>query len=313
MSVAKENAAKLSIAAISMLLILKIVTSILTGSVAIRADAVHSAVDLFGVIVGYIGIRVSGRPPDEQHAFGHGKAENIASGIIGGLIFFAAGMIAYEAIKRLITGGTVELISVGIYVTAAAIVINGVVSWYSWRVSRNTDSVALEATSRDLLADVFSSVAVLVGLVLVKLTGFVLLDSIVALLVAVLIARAAYVTVRKAFVGLMDTRLPREEEDAIVAFIEEHGSDLAGFHQVRTRKSGNLRFVDLHLVMPKSVSVEEAHKMCDHLEDDVKSRFPNSSVTIHVEPCDGDCEQCRVSSCSQRIIITTANRKAGNE
>ena len=278
MSATKESAAKLSIAAISLLLVLKIIASILTGSVAIRADAVHSAIDLFGVIVGYIGIRVSGRPPDEEHAFGHGKAENIASMIIGVIIFFAAGVIAYEAIKRLIIGGTVELLTFGIYITAVAIVVNGAVSWYSWRVSRATDSPALEATARDLLADVLSSVAVLVGLVLVRLTGLVMLDSIVALLVAVLITRAAYLTVSKAFGGLMDTRLPGAEEEEILACIKEHSDQLAGFHEVRTRKAGSQRFIDLHLVMPKNVNVEEAHLMCDHLEQDVKNRFPNSSV-----------------------------------
>ena len=124
------GAAKLSIASVSLLILLKVVASILTGSISIRADAVHSVIDLSGVIIGYIAIRISGKPPDEQHAFGHGKAENIASAVIAGLIFIAAGTIFYEAVKRLIVGGTVELVTIGIYVTAAAIVINGATSWY---------------------------------------------------------------------------------------------------------------------------------------------------------------------------------------
>ncbi len=280
----KESVAKLSILAICVLIAMKVVAGIITGSIAIVADAVHSVIDLSGVVIGYIGIKVAGRPADEEHAFGHGKAENIASGIIAGLIFIAAGTIFYQAIRKLITGGTVELVTVGIYVTAAAIVVNTVVSWHALRVSRATDSVALEATARDMSADVFSSVAVLVGLILVRLTGISILDPIVALLVSAIIARTAYLTIRKSFTGLMDTRLPKEEEDEIVAIIREHTAQLAGFHKLRTRKAGSQRFIDLHLTLPRNASLEEAHQICDHLEDDIKSRLANSSVTIHVEP-----------------------------
>ncbi|MFC1943773.1 cation diffusion facilitator family transporter [Chloroflexota bacterium] len=302
----KENVSKLSIAAVSLLILIKVIASVLTGSISIRADAVHSAIDLLGVVIGYIGIRISAKPADEEHAFGHGKAEHIASGIIAGLIFIAAGTIFYQAIQRLILGGTVELITVGIYVTLAAIVINGIISWYAMRVARSTDSVALEATARDLLADVLSSCAVLVGLILVRLTGLSIFDPIIAMLVAVLIARTSYITIKKSFGGLMDTKLPDSEEEALAACIMEHDTQLVGFHEVRTRKAGSQRFIDLHLMLPKNASVEEAHQMCDHLEQDIENRLSNSSVTIHVEPCSVECHQCLVYSCSLRIDITLA-------
>ncbi|MFC2016413.1 cation diffusion facilitator family transporter [Chloroflexota bacterium] len=307
----KENVAKLAILSISLLIIMKVVASILTKSISIRADAVHSAIDLLGVIIGYIGIRISGKPADEEHAFGHGKAEHIASSIIAGLIFIAAGTIFYQAIQRLISGVTVELITVGIYVTLAAIVINGIVSWYALRVARSTDSVALEATARDLSADVLSSCAVLVGLILVRLTGISILDPIVALLVSILIARTAYIIVKKSFGGLMDTRLPKEEEDELISCIMEHSGQLAGFHEVRTRKAGRQRFIDLHLMLPKNASVEEADLMCDHLEKDIEERLPNSNVTIHVEPCSVECEQCLISYCSLRLTVKKRGRRAG--
>jgi len=291
----RENAAKLSIAAVSLLILLKVVASILTGSISIRADAVHSAIDLVGVVVGYIGIRISGKPPDERHAFGHGKAENIASAIIAGLIFVAAGAIVYEAVKRLIVGGAIELITVGIYVTVAAIAVNVIISWYALRIARSTDSLALEATARDMFADVLSSCAVLVGLILVKLTGISILDPIVALLVAIIIVRTAYLTMKKSFGGLMDTKLPPAEEDEIISCIMEHGGQLVSFHELRTRKAGSQRYIDLHLVMPKNASVEEAHIMCDHLEQDIECRLQCTSVTIHVEPCSIECDQCYVS------------------
>jgi cation diffusion facilitator family transporter len=291
----KENVAKLSILSISLLIVMKVVATILTGSIGIRADAIHSAIDLSGAVIGFIGIRISTNPPDERHAFGHGKAENIAGVVIAGLIFAAAGTIVYEAIRRLIAGGTLELVTVGIYVTAAAIVISVIVSWYALRVAKSTDSVALEATARDMLADVLSSCAVLVGLVLVRLTGLSILDPIVALLVAILIARTAYLTMRKSFGGLMDTRLPESEEETIRSCIMEHSGQVVAFHELRTRKAGSQRYVELHLVMPKNVSVYEAHRICDHLEQDIGRRLQRANVTIHVEPCTIECDQCSAS------------------
>ncbi len=291
----KENVAKLSVFSVSLLIVMKAVASILTGSIAIRADAVHSAIDLLAVVVGYIGIRISGKPPDERHAFGHGKAENIASVVIAGLIFVAAGVIFYQAVTRLITGGTVEMVTVGIYVTTAAIAVNAFTSWCALRVARATDSLALEATARDMFADVLSSCAVLVGLILVKLTGIAILDPIVAMLVAVVIARTACLTLKKSCGGLMDRRLPQVEENEIRSCIMEQGCQLVGFHDLRTRKAGAQRFVDLHLVMPKNASVADAHRMCDRLEQRIKDRLPNTSITIHVEPCSEECRQCSVS------------------
>jgi len=299
----KENASKLAIAVVSLLIAVKIIASILTGSISIRADAIHSIIDLTGVIIGYIGIRVALKPPDSGHAFGHGKAENIASVVIACVIFIAAGTIFYEAIRRIITEEPVKLVTMGIWVTAAAIVINGAGSWYILRVARSTDSVALDASAHDMLADVWSSSAVLLGLILVRLTGIVRLDAIVALLVALVITRTAFLTMKRSIGGLIDVRLPKAEEDEIIACINEHITQLAGFHEMRTRKAGSQRFIDLHLMLPKNTSVEEAHQMCDHLEEDIESRLPNSNVTIHVEPCDIECEQCLVSSCSLRIGV----------
>ncbi len=297
----KEKAAKLAIASVSLLILIKAVASILTGSIAIRADAIHSVIDLSGVIIGFIGIRIARKPPDGDHTFGHGKAENIASATIALAIFIAAGTIFYEAVKRLITGGTVELLTVGIYVTVAAIAINGASAWYVLKVARSTDSTALEASSRDMLADVWSSCAVLAGLILVRLTGFTILDPIVALLVAGVIARTAYRTMKRSVEGLMDTKLPEAEERVIRECVMEHTRQLVSFHKLRTRKAGSQRFIDLHLVMPKYASVEKTHQMCDHLEQDLENRLRNSNITIHVEPCTvTECDRCYIITCHLR-------------
>ena len=288
----KENAAKLSIVAISLLVAIKAIASVITGSISLRADAIHSAIDLTGVIIGFIGIRISGKPPDKSHTFGHEKAENISGVIVAGFIFVASVMIIYEAVKRIINGGTIELVSVGIYITIVAIVINMLVYIYSARIAKRTDSVALEATARDMFADALSSIAVLIGLVLVKLTGINTIDSIVALFVAILIARTAYTVMKKSLGGLMDVRLPDNEEDIIECCIKNQGDIVVGFHNLRTRKSGSQRFIDFHLIMPKNVSVDDAHDVCDQLEREIVNKLIHSNITIHIEPCVEDCDHC---------------------
>ncbi len=295
----KENAAKLSIASVSLLIILKVVASILTGSISIRADAVHSALDLIAAITTFIGVRISGRPADERHPFGHGKAENVSSIVVAGLIFTAAGIIIYSAVRRLIVGAPLELIGIGIYVTAAAIALNILISRYLSKVAQATDSPALAADAHHLFSDVLSSVAVLAGLITVRLTGLNILDPIIALLVALFILKVGYDTLRKSFGGLVDVRLPETEEAEIKSCIIEHYSEIVSFHKLRTRKAGSQRYIDLHLVMPKNASVDEAHRMCDHLEQDIENRLRHTSVTIHVEPCRIECDQCQIS-CSLR-------------
>lgn len=291
----KEAVARLSIASISVLIVMKAVASFITGSVGIQADAVHSGIDLFGAIIGYIGISTAGKPPDREHAFGHGKNEDIAGFVIAGIIFVAAVTIAYEAVNRLISGGAVERVSLGIYVTAAAIVINLLISWHAMRVARITDSVALEATARDMQADVMSSVAVLVGLVAVRITGLSILDPIVALLVAALIARAAYITLRKSLTGLTDTRISEGEERTIRSVIMEHRDEVVSFHALRTRRAGSHRYIDLHLVVPWEASIDKAHALCDQLEEDIRKALPGADLTIHVEPCSTECDECPLS------------------
>ncbi len=288
----RENVSRLAIVSIGALILMKLITSFVTGSIGIRADAFHSLIDLTGAVIGYIGIKISSKPPDKRHAFGHGKAENISGTVISLLIFAAAVLIAYQAINRIISGGEVELVTVGIFVTAAAIVINLIFARYALDVARKTDSLALEATARDMLADVYSSIAVLVGLILVLITGLTIMDSVVALLVALVIFRTAIITFKKSFSGIMDAGLPKEEEDIIKSVLTEHKDRIVGFHALRTRKSGSQRFADLHLVMHRKTSVEEAHNMCDHLEEDLKEKLPRINITIHIEPCDSKCGWC---------------------
>ncbi|MEK7354421.1 MAG: cation diffusion facilitator family transporter, partial [Chloroflexota bacterium] len=197
----------------------------------------------------------------------------------------------------------IRLTDAGIGVMFFSMIVSILLARHLSGVSKATDSVALAANAQNITGDIFSTAGVMIGLILVRFTGLIIIDPILAILVALLILRMAYRVARMAIEGLLDVRLPKAEEDTIISCIKEHTNQLAGFHEVRTRKSGNQRFIDLHLMLPNNTSVEEAHNMCDHLEQDIKSRLANSSVTIHVEPCDVTCDGCQVSPCSLRIGV----------
>lgn len=276
----------------TMLILLKVVAGILSGSISIIAEAIHSSIDLVAAVIAFVSLRIAGRPADWGHPFGHGKVENVSGTIEAGLIFVAAAFIIYHAIAKIIEGVVIEYVTVGIAVMAVSVVVNILVSRHLLRIARETDSIALEADARHLTTDVYTSLGVLVGLILVRITGLNILDPIIALGVALFILRAAYDVTRRAFPSLIDVRLPEDEETVIASCISEHFGELVGFHEMRTRKAGSERYIDLHLVMARDASVEEAHKLCDHLEEDIKSRLANTSVTIHVEPCEMECEEC---------------------
>ncbi|MFA5451920.1 MAG: cation diffusion facilitator family transporter, partial [Dehalococcoidales bacterium] len=203
----KEGGSIVAIAATATLIVMKIVGSLVTGSIGLRADAIHSIIDLSGAAIGLAGIKIAAKPADKGHAFGHGKAENLAGAIIGVFIFLAACFIAYEAIVRLVSAAQIQMVTAGIYITIGAILINLVVALYVLRIARDTDSAALEATSHDLLADSLSSLGVLVGLGIVAVTDNYIFDVIVALAVSLLIFRTSVITISKSISNLMDRRL----------------------------------------------------------------------------------------------------------
>ncbi len=304
-----KGSAKLLLVTVLGLFVLKVVVGMVTGSISIWAQAADSSMDIFAAVIAFLTVGLSAKPADHKHPFGHGKVEDIAAGTQAVLLLGTAGAIIYAAIRRIILRESIQLTEAGIGVMLVSMVASILLSRHLFRVAHATGSVALEANANNIRGDVYSTAGVMLGLVAVRLTGLNILDPILALAVSLLILRATYNVGRMAFGGLIDVRLPKAEEDKIISCIREHTSQLAGFHEMRTRKAGNQRFIDRHLMLPKNASVEEAHRMCDHLEKDMKNRLPNSSVTIHVEPCSIDCEQCLVSSCSLRINLTLARQK----
>ncbi|MBI4267302.1 MAG: cation transporter [Chloroflexi bacterium] len=303
------GAARLLLITVIGLLCIKIAVGVVTDSVSIWAQAVDSTLDVFAVVITFLTVGFSVKPADQEHPFGHGKVEDIAAGIQALLLLGAAGGIIYAAILRIMDGEVIKLTEAGIAVMAVSMTTSILLSRHLFKVARATGSVALEANANNIKGDIFSTAGVLVGLIVVRLTGMTIFDPIIALIVSLFILRATYQVGRMAWNGLIDVRLPKTEEDMLVSIIKEHSGQLAGFHEVRTRKSGIQRFIDLHLMLPRNASVEEAHKMCDHLEADIAQKLPNANVTIHVEPCSNECDKCLVSPCSMHLINITLPEK----
>ena len=294
-----RGAAKLLIGVVVGLILLKLAVSWLTGSISILAQAADSLLDLFAGIITFSAIRIAVKPADEEHPYGHGKVEDIA-GVAQGLLIGVAGvLIIYSSIRRIIEGASIELAGVGMGVMLVSIGVSIFLSRHLLKVSRATGSVALEANARNIAADVYSALAVLVGLAVVRLTGLGIIDSVIAIGVAIYILKIGYDTLRKPLSGLVDTKLAPSQEAAIKACLMRYSQQVVGFHALRTRRAGSQHYIDLHLVMPRDIDLKLAHEVCDQIEIEIQTRLPESSVTIHVEPCNDECEQCSVV-CSRR-------------
>jgi len=291
----KTSGAILSIISNGLLILLKVGAGLVTGSVSVLAEAIHSSLDLAAAVIAFLSVRMSDKPADAGHPFGHGKIEGISGFVEALLILAASGVIFYEAVMRIRTGTGIEFAEVGIGVMLVSIFVNTLVSRRLYKVSRITDSLALEADAGHLAADVYSSLAVVAALLIVRLTGLKILDPLVAIGVGIYILKIAYDLLRKSFGMLIDESLPLSEQTEIRACIMEHGTQLVSFHDLRTRKLGSQRYIDLHLVMARDASLAVTHEICDHIEADLKARIEHTAVSIHAEPCQDECEQCLVS------------------
>jgi cation diffusion facilitator family transporter len=292
----EKGAANLLIGVVIGLILLKVIAGWISGSISVFAQAADSFLDLFAGLVTFFAVRIATKPADEEHPFGHGKVEDMAGVVQGILIFIAAGLIIYSSVGRIINKTPIELAEAGMVAMVVSMVASILLSRHLLKVSRATGSVVLEANARNITGDIYSTAAVLVGLIVVRITGLNILDPIIAIGIAIYIAKIAYDAISKPLLGLVDASLPRSEQAVIKSCLAEQGNQIVGFHELRTRRSGNQRYIDLHLVMAKGISLERAHQVCDLLEVDIRLKLPRTNVTIHVEPCDGKCKQCSVNS-----------------
>jgi len=279
---AKTSIARLSVASNSLLIVMKVIVGIMSGSVSIISEAIHSSMDLVAALIAFFAVRVSDTPPDLKHPYGHGKVENISGVVEGVLILAAAAMIIVEAVKKL-TGEPYELESIwiGSLVMLISAIVNTIVSKKLYKVARETNSVALEADALHLKTDVYTSLGVAIGLGLIMLTDIKWLDPAVAILVALFIIRESYNLISRAFSPLLDTAWG----DTEIMDLERRLNNMeVSYHDLRTRIAGNYRFVDIHVEIPENESVGDAHNYCDKIEDALKDAYSNLTVTIHVEP-----------------------------
>ena len=281
----KTRAAALSIASNAILIALKLAAGAITGSVAILTEAMHSSIDLIASFVAYFSVREADKPADAEHPYGHAKIENLAAAIEAMLILVGSGVIVYAAVRSLVNGPEVHSLGIGIGVIAFSMVANVVVSTKIARRARDTDSPALEGDAAHLRTDAATSAAVLLGLVLVQITGATWLDPVIALVVAAAIVYAGVRLLARASRVLVDEALPPEELDAVRDTIADFGPrGVCGFHKLRARRAGSRRYVDMHVQFVGGTTLEDAHATAHELQDAIKARLRGADVLIHLEP-----------------------------
>lgn len=282
-----SRAASLSFLSNFVLMFVKLAVGLFTGSIAILTDALDSAEDTVASTFAFFSVRLSARPADIEHPYGHGKAESLAAGGQALLIAGAGAFIIYQAVRRLMVGQEDVLLGPGLVTMGATAVVNLGAALYVSRAARITGSLALSSDARHLWTNIAQAGAIVVALVLIGLTGNNLFDPLVALLLAVYLLWTAGRVFQTALVQIMDVSLPPAELDVIESCIRRFRPQIAGYHHLRTRRSGRERYIDVHLVVDPRKSVGEVHDVCDRIEDDVGQRLPGAVVTIHTEPDDG--------------------------
>ncbi|KMY31271.1 cation transporter [Lysinibacillus xylanilyticus] len=279
-----SKVAFLSVLSNSTVVILKLIVGLFTGSVAILSEAIHSLLDLLASFIAFLSVRISSKPADKEHPYGHGKVENI-SGTIETLLIFVAGIwIIYECIHKIITPTPIKLPILGILVMLLGALINFVVSRIVYRTAKNINSVAMKSNALHLLTDVYTSLGVALSLLIVHLTGWYILDPIIGIILACYIMIEAFKLMKEAFPPLLDARLSKEEEEQIIQIIESFKDEYIEYHDFRTRRSGAEEYIDFHLVVASNKSIETVHDLCDRIEEKINNLFHQANILIHLEP-----------------------------
>jgi cation diffusion facilitator family transporter len=299
----KERVAMLSVASNSFLVLFKMIVGLAIGSVSIISEAIHSGVDLVAAIIAMFSVKTSSVPADEHHPFGHGKIENISGFVEALLIFVAAFWIIMEAVKKLRFPQTMEFAGWGVAVMLFSAIMNFIVSQKLFQVGREADSIALQADGWHLRTDVYTSAGVMMALSVIWLghkffpdPNIHWIDPVAAIFVAVLIMHAAYELTVNSIRDLMDVHLPQEDENYIRDIIINN-KRICGFHQLRTRKAGHIRFAEFHIKVDPQMTVHDSHDITRTLKQDIRNKFTDCVITIHIEPCEGECKDDCLSGC----------------
>ncbi len=276
----------LSIGTAILTIVLRTVAYLITGSIGLLADAAESLVNLLGAVMALAMLIIAARPADEDHAYGHGKAEYFSSGLEGGLILVASVGIAIAAGMRLLTPQPLAALGVGLAVSVVAALANLVVALFIARAARRYDSITLEANAKHLLADVWTSVGILVGVGLVAITGWHLLDPLVALIVAANIAWTSIGIMRRSVAGLMDVSLSAADLAAVRKVFKSHEAAGIAFHALRTRQAGAQKFISVHVLVPGDWTVQRGHELLETIEAELRRAVSEAVVLTHLESLD---------------------------
>lgn len=280
----KKLAAGLSITSNAIIIIFKLIAGIISGSISIISEAIHSLSDFLASVLTFFAVIRSSEPADSGHQFGHGKYEDMSGFIEGGLIIFAGLYIIYEALNKLIFGYNEAFEStLGIYAMGFAVVANIVVSSYLFKVAKRTESISLYADAEHLRTDVLSSLGVLIALVIIKYTGLYFLDPVIAIIVAVIIMKAGYSISKETLNDLLDGSLPKEDLQSINEIIK-NCNEVMGYANLRTRKSGNNKQLEVTLFFNPDMKLYDCHAICDKIEAQISSKVSNIKTVIHMEP-----------------------------
>jgi cation diffusion facilitator family transporter len=274
----------LSISAALLTIGLKVSAFVVTGSVGLLSDAIESSVNLVAAFVTLAVLSIAAQPPDEEHEYGHSKAEYFAGGVEGGLIMVAAIVIAVSAVSRFANPQELEQVDIGLVISVIAALLNLFVARTLLRAGKQYRSVALEADARHLMTDVWTTAGVLLGIVAVAVTGWLRLDAIIAMAVAVQIVISGLKLIREAIAGLMDTALPKDEVTQIRDILSRYAVDGVQYHALRTRQAGAQRFMSVHIQVPGAWSIQMGHSLLEDIERDVREELTPISVFTHIEP-----------------------------
>lgn len=263
---------------------LKFAAYFLTGSVGLLSDAVESVVNIFAALIALAVLTYASEKPDHEHNFGHEKAEYFSSGIEGALIFVAAGAIIWAAIPRLVHPQPLDQVWLGLALSLVASVANAACAWLMLRAAKAHRSITLEADARHLLTDVWTTVGVFAGVVLVQVTGWLRLDPIIAIAVAIQILWTGWHLMTRSFDGLMDRAISDEDRGVITGILDDLRRQGGDYHALRTRIAGAKSFVNVHILVPGSMSVQAGHDLCERLENEIVAKLPHVEVLTHLEP-----------------------------
>lgn len=297
MTPTKLGAARLSVLAGAVLTAGKLAVGTAMNSVSVISEAVHSGMDLLAALIAYAAVFFAGKPADERHRYGHGKFENLAAVLEAFLIIGAAVFVIFQAVPKLKGETQIQALDLGAATMGISALVNFFVSSVLMRTAKEKDSPALAADAWHLRTDVYTSLGVLAGLVAIRFTGLAVLDPLIALGVTLLIFKAAFDLLQESLGSILDVRLPEEEEKIIRDVLNSFAGEFIEFHDLRTRKAGAERHVDLHLVVPYRRPVGIVHDLCERIEDSLKKSLAGAKVLIHLEPCrvaERDCQVCTI-------------------